>query len=243
MLFLKTLFLYSFLLYVACQTIPKIKNNKAFIKQPEKNQLQTTNQAQASRTLSSTKNLAKKEKTATKIASKKKSKRQPTQSPSLLKDIVFQEWTIELKQIQKNLSQKNFKKTLNNTLCPQLEKLSQINYKKTKPADEYFKELIKVYGSITNYTMDHNYFYCLADLLKDPSHKWLKSFSQTFLNQKEKEKLLDRLNICYQESTEGNGDVISQSLDIKPLKVFSQMNTEEKKAYTEKLRELYLETE
>ena len=166
-----------------------------------------------------------------------------TQSSELIKASVFKNWTGQLIQIQKDLNRKNFKKALNQTLCPQLETLNKKSYQNTKASESYFKQLIKFYGSITNYTFDHNYFYCLASFLNDPAHKWIKAFSKKVLPKKQKKELLDRLHICYKESSEGNGDVIVQSLNLKPLKEFSEMDKKEQENYTKQLRESYLKIE
>lgn len=165
------------------------------------------------------------------------------QYPELTRESVFKNWTRQLIQIQKNLNRKNFKPALNQILCPQLEALKKKSYRDTKASKLYFKELIKFYGSITNYTLDHNYFYCLASFLNDPAHKWIKIFSKKVLPPKQKKKLLTRLDICYRESSEGNGDMMTQSLNLKPFKEFSEMDKKERKAYTEKLRESYLKIE
>jgi len=236
-MFLRYVFFFSLFFYFSCLSATKsLKENKAMVQKSflkERNSQETLGIRQRSSLSSNSPTQSKN--TAQKL------KRQIAQS--LLKETVFKNWKNDLIQRQQILSRENFKKALNEVVCPQLERLNKSSYEKTESSEEYFKQLIRFYGSITNYTLDHNYFYCLADFLKDPSHTWIQSFSKKVLTQKERKSLIGRLDVCYQENLEGNGDFIPQSLELKPLTEFSKMSKEEQEAYTQKLRNFYLQIE
>ena len=179
----------------------------------------------------------------TKKASENKTDRVISSIQRRIKKDDFQKWTQELREIQKKLTDKNFKRALNLTVCPQLEKLEKNPYRKTQAFKIYFRQLIKFYGSITRYTLDHNYYYCLASFLNDPEHKLIVLLADNILAQEIKTNLLDRLSVCYEESSVGNGDVPSQALELTDSKSFSKMNETEKNKHSQELRDSYLNFE
>ena len=167
-------------------------------------------------------------------------KRVPNVSPDLIKDSVFKEWTRQLKKIQTNLNQNNFKQAEIQTVCPTLKKLKTQGFKNTDHSEEYFTQVIKFYGTMTEYSLDFIYYYCLASFTNDPEHRLLERFSKE-LSQQQKNELKDMLALSY--NSEGNGDVIPHSMPLKSEKEFSQMNQKEKQAHSKQLRDFYLDME
>ena len=163
-------------------------------------------------------------------------------TPKVVEETLFKTWIIQLIEIQKTLSGQNFKKALNETVCPQLKALETKSYKNSNASDQYFEQLVKFYGSITKYTLNHSYYYCLASFLNDPQHKLIELVSND-LPKNQKTQLLDRLNVCYQESSEGNGDVAVKTLPLKSLKGYSNLDNKSKINYINKLKDSYIKTE
>ena len=67
-------------------------------------------------------------------------------------------------------------------------------------------EIVKVYGKVLDYSMDHNYMYCLYHYFKSPKPEEIFHISKQVLNQIKHKQFLDRLKTCHKEETEGNGD-------------------------------------
>ena len=169
-------------------------------------------------------------------------KRVPNVSPELVKDSVFKEWTLQLKKIQTNLNEDNFSKAEYETICPTLEKLKTQGFKNTKHSEEYFTQVIKFFGAITEYSLNFTYYYCLASFTNDPEHRFLELFSKE-LSQQQKNKLKDMLDVSYSVDSESNGNVIPHSMPLTSEKEFSQMNKKEKQAHSKQLRDFYLDME
>ena len=103
--------------------------------------------------------------------SSKSSSKRSTRNPPFPSEADLNVFTKRLEHIQKNLRRNNFKKSLNNTVCPQLSRLktkSRMSHMKdTKAFKDYFKKLIHFYDFITDYTLDYGYYCCLADFLEN----------------------------------------------------------------------------
>ena len=161
--------------------------------------------------------------------SSKSSSKRSTRNPPFPSEADLNVFTKRLEHIQKNLTRKNFKRRLNRVVCPDLKRLKTKSLmKNTQAFKDYFEKLIHFYDFITDYTLNHDYYCCLADFLEDKKSIALDSISSRYislnknpseikivdddriptpLGSKRRIRLFGRLRICYNEKVYGNSDV------------------------------------
>ena len=124
-----------------------------------------------------------------------------------ISDAIAEKWIGRLRRDKKKLSAKNFPSILKEGVCRYLSRLGR-QPAAISPMQEQalFKEVFKIYGQVLDHTLEHNYFYCLYSYFGFPGHPKIMEFGQMALPPKKREALLDRLETCHREETEGNGD-------------------------------------
>ena len=137
-------------------------------------------------------------------------------------------WLLHLKKERKNINAENFPYVLESNICRPLKELKQANL----PVSEeklraFFLEVVKVYGKVLDYSMDHNYMYCLYHYFKTPKPEEILNISKQVLNQIKHKNFLDRLNACHKEEMEGNGD------GYEKIEIYQEEEKEEEEEFLE----------
>ncbi|MCZ0932783.1 MAG: hypothetical protein OXJ52_06505 [Oligoflexia bacterium] len=158
-----------------------------------------------------------------------------------------------LKSRQKILDGKTFPYILDKNVCQVLDKIKQTSSLSEEHKKDFFTEVIKTYGLVLDYSLDHNYFYCLYHYFNSPKPKFALDLANKFLSQNKVEELLDRLETCHEEEVRGNGDdpqanlkketlsvKKTQSQELLSLKDYKSLSFFDRLSYSQALRKAYL---
>ena len=162
-------------------------------------------------------------------------------SAGSISNAAAEKWIRRLIQDRKKINSRNFAYIIEKGACGYLQKLKDAQARQAGKnplsaiqEEAFFKEVLRVYGKALDYTLDHNYFYCLYNYFGSPRHPKILEISAAVLSKKKQEKLLDRLKICHEAEVEGNGDNPGKNSRMREISYESLKKEKSKKGKSKK---------
>ena len=121
-----------------------------------------------------------------------------------------------LKEKQKNLNKVNFPYVLEKHVCKVLDeaKRKDISYVSEISQKLFLQEVVQTYDKILEYSLDHNYFYCLYYYFEEEKPKLIMELAKDYLDKEKRGLFLDRLKTCYETETRDQGIPPMEHLNV-----------------------------
>ena len=108
-----------------------------------------------------------------------------------------------LKEKQKTLNKANFPYVLEKHVCKVLDEAKKKDRSSVSEISQklFLQEVVQTYDKVLEYSLDHNYFYCLYYYFEEAKPKLLLELAKNYLDKEKRGLFLDRFETCYETET------------------------------------------